>query len=160
MTSYTTCYRYSSSYPSETILVVARSYNPVLTVIHRATVLILELAMSKRTDSNKWIICLNKPSLYFLPRTRLGQAIISQAVCISHLLYLLVDQRPSPKLVLTVLQLLRLALPLLSSAQCAVVSIPTNHEVKHQTSPLFSSESRYLSILQYLIINLLRAVTG
>ncbi|KAL5256674.1 hypothetical protein ACHWQZ_G011808 [Mnemiopsis leidyi] len=60
-----------------------------------------------------------------LSKTRLGQAIISQAVCISHLLYLLVDHRPSPKLVLTVLQLLRLALPLLSSSQSGLVSLPT-----------------------------------
>lgn len=46
-------------------------------------------------------------------------------MCISHLLYLLVDHRPSPKLVLTVLQLLRLALPLLSSTQSGLVSLPT-----------------------------------
>lgn len=46
------------------------------------------------------------------------------------------DHRPSPKLVLTVLQLLRLALPLLSAAQCAQVTLPTTAQGDNTASDI------------------------
>ena len=54
----------------------------------------------------------------------MGKAILSQPACVSKLLSLLLDQRPSPKLVLIILQLCRVALPLMSAEDCASVQLP------------------------------------
>ena len=54
----------------------------------------------------------------------MGRAILSQPACVSKLLSLLLDQRPSPKLVLIILQLCRVALPLMSAQDCAHVQLP------------------------------------
>ncbi|XP_071790886.1 probable E3 ubiquitin-protein ligase HECTD4 isoform X2 [Asterias amurensis] len=59
-----------------------------------------------------------------LSRSRMGKAILSQPACVSKLLSLLLDQRPSPKLVLIILQLCRVALPLMSAEDCASVQLP------------------------------------
>ncbi|XP_071497133.1 probable E3 ubiquitin-protein ligase HECTD4 [Diadema antillarum] len=59
-----------------------------------------------------------------LSRSRMGRAILSQPACVSKLLSLLLDQRPSPKLVLIILQLCRVALPLMSAQDCAHVRLP------------------------------------
>ncbi|XP_041456057.1 probable E3 ubiquitin-protein ligase HECTD4 isoform X4 [Lytechinus variegatus] len=59
-----------------------------------------------------------------LSRSRMGRAILSQPACVSKLLSLLLDQRPSPKLVLIILQLCRVALPLMSAQDCAHVQLP------------------------------------
>lgn len=58
--------------------------------------------------------------------THMGRTILSQPGCVSKLLLLLTDQRPSPKLVLIALQLCRIALPLMTIADCARVVIPAN----------------------------------
>ncbi|KAG8145997.1 hypothetical protein E2320_012423 [Naja naja] len=52
------------------------------------------------------------------------EAILSQPACVSKLLSLLLDQRPSPKLVLIILQLCRAALPLMSVEDCGNVELP------------------------------------
>ncbi|OWF52164.1 E3 ubiquitin-protein ligase HECTD4 [Mizuhopecten yessoensis] len=59
-----------------------------------------------------------------LSRSRMGRAILSQPACVSKLLSLLLDQRPSPKLVLIILQLCRVALPLMSTLDCETVELP------------------------------------
>ncbi|XP_062590799.1 probable E3 ubiquitin-protein ligase HECTD4 isoform X2 [Saccostrea cucullata] len=59
-----------------------------------------------------------------LARSRMGRAILSQPACVSKLLSLLLDQRPSPKLVLIILQLCRVALPLMNTADCELVELP------------------------------------
>ncbi|KAK7506010.1 hypothetical protein BaRGS_00002732 [Batillaria attramentaria] len=59
-----------------------------------------------------------------LSRSKMGKAILSQPACVSKLLSLLLDQRPSPKLVLIILQLCRVALPLMSTNDCAQVVLP------------------------------------
>ena len=61
-----------------------------------------------------------------LARTFMGRTILSQPACVSKLLLLLTDQRPSPKLVLIALQLCRIALPLMTLAECSQVSIPSH----------------------------------
>lgn len=60
----------------------------------------------------------------FFPRSHIGKAILSQPACVSKLLSLLLDQRPSPKLVLIILQLCRAALPLMSVEDCGNVELP------------------------------------
>ena len=66
-----------------------------------------------------------------LARSHMGRTILSQPACVSKLLLLLTDQRPSPKLVLIALQLCRIALPLMTIAECSQVTIPPH--------PTFSS---------------------
>lgn len=63
---------------------------------------------------------------FFSPtfRSHIGKAILSQPACVSKLLSLLLDQRPSPKLVLIILQLCRAALPLMSVEDCGNVELP------------------------------------
>uniref|UniRef100_A0A452TXS8 HECT domain E3 ubiquitin protein ligase 4 n=1 Tax=Ursus maritimus TaxID=29073 RepID=A0A452TXS8_URSMA len=56
--------------------------------------------------------------------SHIGKAILSQPACVSKLLSLLLDQRPSPKLVLIILQLCRAALPLMSVEDCGNVELP------------------------------------
>ncbi|XP_077996372.1 putative E3 ubiquitin-protein ligase HECTD4 [Glandiceps talaboti] len=60
-----------------------------------------------------------------LSRSRMGKAILSQPACVSKLLSLLLDQRPSPKLVLIILQLCHVALPLMSAEDCESVKLPS-----------------------------------
>ncbi|XP_031704959.1 probable E3 ubiquitin-protein ligase HECTD4 isoform X2 [Anarrhichthys ocellatus] len=60
-----------------------------------------------------------------LSRSHIGKAILSQPACVSKLLSLLLDQRPSPKLVLIILQLCRAALPLMSVEDCGNVALPS-----------------------------------
>ncbi|KAK7934210.1 hypothetical protein WMY93_005106 [Mugilogobius chulae] len=60
-----------------------------------------------------------------LSRSNIGKAILSQPACVSKLLSLLLDQRPSPKLVLIILQLCRAALPLMSVEDCGNVALPS-----------------------------------
>lgn len=62
--------------------------------------------------------------LFFFSRSHIGKAILSQPACVSKLLSLLLDQRPSPKLVLIILQLCRAALPLMSVEDCGNVELP------------------------------------
>lgn len=61
----------------------------------------------------------------FIFRSHIGKAILSQPACVSKLLSLLLDQRPSPKLVLIILQLCRAALPLMSVEDCGNVALPS-----------------------------------
>lgn len=61
----------------------------------------------------------------FISRSHIGKAILSQPACVSKLLSLLLDQRPSPKLVLIILQLCRAALPLMSVEDCGNVALPS-----------------------------------
>lgn len=63
-------------------------------------------------------------SCTFSSRSHIGKAILSQPACVSKLLSLLLDQRPSPKLVLIILQLCRAALPLMSVEDCGNVELP------------------------------------
>ncbi|XP_051557544.1 probable E3 ubiquitin-protein ligase HECTD4 [Myxocyprinus asiaticus] len=60
-----------------------------------------------------------------LSRSNIGKTILSQPACVSKLLSLLLDQRPSPKLVLIILQLCRAALPLMSVEDCGNVALPS-----------------------------------
>lgn len=62
---------------------------------------------------------------FFCFRSHIGKAILSQPACVSKLLSLLLDQRPSPKLVLIILQLCRAALPLMSVEDCGNVALPS-----------------------------------
>lgn len=64
-------------------------------------------------------------SFVLLFRSHIGKAILSQPACVSKLLSLLLDQRPSPKLVLIILQLCRAALPLMSVEDCGNVALPS-----------------------------------
>ncbi|ESO97623.1 hypothetical protein LOTGIDRAFT_228255 [Lottia gigantea] len=59
-----------------------------------------------------------------LSRSRMGKAILTQPACVSKLLSLLLDQRPSPKLVLIILQLCGVALPMMSPTDCGNVELP------------------------------------
>lgn len=63
--------------------------------------------------------------VFFNSRSHIGKAILSQPACVSKLLSLLLDQRPSPKLVLIILQLCRAALPLMSVEDCGNVALPS-----------------------------------
>lgn len=69
-----------------------------------------------------FIECLN---MFPCSRSHIGKAILSQPACVSKLLSLLLDQRPSPKLVLIILQLCRAALPLMSVEDCGNVALPS-----------------------------------
>ncbi|XP_014675681.1 PREDICTED: LOW QUALITY PROTEIN: probable E3 ubiquitin-protein ligase HECTD4 [Priapulus caudatus] len=60
-----------------------------------------------------------------LSRSNMGKAILSQPACVSKLLSLLLDQRPSPNLILIILQLCRVALPLMMATDCAKVELPS-----------------------------------
>lgn len=64
-------------------------------------------------------------TLLLYSRSHIGKAILSQPACVSKLLSLLLDQRPSPKLVLIILQLCRAALPLMSVEDCGNVALPS-----------------------------------
>lgn len=64
-------------------------------------------------------------SFVLCSRSHIGKAILSQPACVSKLLSLLLDQRPSPKLVLIILQLCRAALPLMSVEDCGNVALPS-----------------------------------
>lgn len=70
---------------------------------------------------------LYSPFFFFFlnSRSHIGKAILSQPACVSKLLSLLLDQRPSPKLVLIILQLCRAALPLMSVEDCGNVALPS-----------------------------------
>ncbi|XP_025090246.1 probable E3 ubiquitin-protein ligase HECTD4 isoform X2 [Pomacea canaliculata] len=87
-----------------------------------------------------------------LSRSKMGKAILSQPACVSKLLSLLLDQRPSPKLVLIILQLCRVALPLMSTNDCAQVILPawgqhlyTSHWSSAQ--PVSDPPARIISLL-------------
>lgn len=69
------------------------------------------------------VVCVCVPFLH--SRSHIGKAILSQPACVSKLLSLLLDQRPSPKLVLIILQLCRAALPLMSVEDCGNVALPS-----------------------------------
>lgn len=71
-----------------------------------------------RNTDNSYSVCL-------CFRSHIGKAILSQPACVSKLLSLLLDQRPSPKLVLIILQLCRAALPLMSVEDCGNVALPS-----------------------------------
>ncbi|XP_076346000.1 putative E3 ubiquitin-protein ligase HECTD4 isoform X3 [Tachypleus tridentatus] len=61
-----------------------------------------------------------------LSKSRMGKAILSQPACISRLLLLLLDERPSPKLVMIILKLCHIALPLISAEECTkLLSLPS-----------------------------------
>ena len=66
-----------------------------------------------------------------LASSHMGRAILSQPACVSKLLLLVTDQRPSPKLVLIALQLCRIALPLMTGAECSQVIIPSHPALNH-----------------------------
>lgn len=72
-------------------------------------------------------MCVFIQCMYLLlcSRSHIGKAILSQPACVSKLLSLLLDQRPSPKLVLIILQLCRAALPLMSVEDCGNVALPS-----------------------------------
>ena len=82
--------------------------------------------------------------------TNMGRTILSQPGCVSKLLLLLTDQRPSPKLVLIALQLCRVALPLMTAADCACVVIPP-HPSLLRAHP---SENLATSIITLLLFKL------
>lgn len=69
-------------------------------------------------------LCVCVPFVLY-SRSHIGKAILSQPACVSKLLSLLLDQRPSPKLVLIILQLCRAALPLMSVEDCGNVALPS-----------------------------------
>lgn len=70
------------------------------------------------------IFSAQRPLFPLFCRSHIGKAILSQPACVSKLLSLLLDQRPSPKLVLIILQLCRAALPLMSVEDCGNVELP------------------------------------
>lgn len=70
-----------------------------------------------------WFELLHRP--FSSSRSHIGKTILSQPACVSKLLSLLLDQRPSPKLVLIILQLCRAALPLMSVEDCGNVALPS-----------------------------------
>ena len=82
--------------------------------------------------------------------TYMGRTILSQPACVSKLLLLLTDQRPSPKLVLIALQLCRVALPLMTIADCARVVIPPHPSLLHSQP----SENLAKSIITLLLFKL------
>jgi E3 ubiquitin-protein ligase HECTD4 len=104
-------------------------------------------------------------------RSNMGKAIISQPACIARLLSLLVEQRPTPKLVQVVLQLCSVALPLMSVNDSEAVPLPAFHQLSRDGTslsgaaqivhllisklgdfvmPMFSSTSRASSVSQNL----------
>uniref|UniRef100_T1J2Q6 HECT domain-containing protein n=1 Tax=Strigamia maritima TaxID=126957 RepID=T1J2Q6_STRMM len=94
-----------------------------------ATLLTNHLARATKNDGNEAV---NGETLQEvlsllnnLSRSRLGKAILSQPPCVSKLLSLLLDHRPSPKLVLVILQLCHVALPLMSAEDCTKVELPS-----------------------------------
>lgn len=66
-------------------------------------------------------------------RSNMGKAIISQSACIARLLSLLVEQRPTPKLVQVVLQLCSVALPLMSTNDNEAVQMPVVRQLTTET---------------------------
>ncbi|KAL3856755.1 hypothetical protein ACJMK2_011476 [Sinanodonta woodiana] len=92
-----------------------------------------------------------------LSRSRMGKAILSQPACVSKLLSLLLDQRPSPKLVLIILQLCRVALPLVNTVDCESVKLPVWGQ--HVSSSYWSS-AQPVSDPPARIISLLLAKLG
>ena len=69
-------------------------------------------------------------------RSNMGKAIISQPACIARLLSLLVEQRPTPKLVQVVLQLCSVALPLMSVNDSEAVRLPVIHQLSRDETGL------------------------
>lgn len=99
-----------------------------------------------------------KEKLHFLcvclcvcSRSHIGKAILSQPACVSKLLSLLLDQRPSPKLVLIILQLCRAALPLMSVDDCRNVALPpwsySMHALDAEQADSADPASRIASLL-------------
>ena len=76
----------------------------------------------------------------------MGRTILSQQACVSKLLLLLTDQRPSPKLVLIALQLCRIALPLMTIAECTQVVIPS-HSALSSTHSAANHASKIVTLL-------------
>ncbi|XP_033101041.1 probable E3 ubiquitin-protein ligase HECTD4 [Anneissia japonica] len=91
-----------------------------------------------------------------LSRSRMGRTILSQPACVSKLLSLLLDQRPSPKLVLIILQLCRVALPLMNAEDCEKVELPP----WGQDVPSFGSQEDALADPPAKIASLLLAKLG
>lgn len=81
-----------------------------------------------------------------LARSYMGRTILSQPACVSKLLLLLTDQRPSPKLVLIALQLCRIALPLMTIAECSQVIIPP-HPTLSALPPSTNLASKIITLL-------------
>ncbi|XP_053376531.1 probable E3 ubiquitin-protein ligase HECTD4 [Mercenaria mercenaria] len=87
-----------------------------------------------------------------LSRSHMGKAILSQPACVSKLLSLLLDQRPSPKLVLIILQLCRVALPLMDAVDCEQVELPNwGHSLVSShwstTKPISDPPAKIVSLL-------------
>jgi hypothetical protein len=82
-----------------------------------------------------------------LARSHMGRTILSQPACVSKLLLLLTDQRPSPKLVLIALQLCRTALPLMTLADCSQVVIPPHSSLAGVSS--LNLPSQIISLLMF-----------
>ena len=59
-----------------------------------------------------------------LAKSRLGKEILSQSVCVSKLLSLLLEPRLSPKMIMTIACLCHVALPLMSETTCKRVMLP------------------------------------
>ena len=90
-----------------------------------------------------------------LARSHMGRTILSQPACVSKLLLLLTDQRPSPKLVLIVLQLCRISLPLMTMADCDKVFIPPHPTLTsspHTTSMAVSTIRLFMAKLAEYIV--------
>jgi hypothetical protein len=68
-----------------------------------------------------------------LSRSKLGKEILSQSVCVSKLLSLLLEPRLSPKMILTIACLCHVALPLMSESSCKQVVLP-NWKIGTHTS--------------------------
>ena len=59
-----------------------------------------------------------------LAKSKLGKEILSQSVCVSKLLSLLLEPRLSPKMIMTIACLCHVALPLMSENSCRHVTLP------------------------------------
>ena len=60
-----------------------------------------------------------------LAKSKLGKEVLSQSVCVSKLLSLLLEPRLSPKMIMTIACLCHVALPLVSENTCKHVTLPT-----------------------------------
>ena len=79
-------------------------------------------------------------------RSNMGRHIVSRPRCIARLLSLLVEHRPTPKLIQVVLQLCRLALPLMSPDDCESIQIPSTARSDGVASSQLSAAAQIISL--------------
>ena len=113
---------------------------------HECTMQVCSLSQSVISD------CALSPLL--LPSTPTTLLLSTPPHCPSLPLTTPLSPRPSPKLVLIALQLCRIALPLMTVAECSQVSVPSHPSLSHPTNKTTSGKNLAADIVGLLLAKL------